>query len=61
MAIWLAVDMKYWITKITKIAAIAYPTLNRVFLSMIEIRPRVFTANRVRLNQAGPRRDFAAP
>ena len=46
-AIWLAVETKYWITKTAKIAAIAYPTLKRVLLFMIELRAHTLTGSRV--------------
>src|SRR5256885_12219825 len=59
-AIWLAVEVKYWITKTAKIAAIAYPTLKRVLLFMIELRALTHGTPRrhIRLIQQSPWRDL---
>src|SRR2546429_8475476 len=52
--------MKYWITKTAKIAAIAYPTLKRVLLFMIELRAHTHGTPRrhIRLIQQSPWRDL---
>src|SRR5437879_5648212 len=63
-AIWLVVEMKYWITKTARIAAIAYPRLKRVLLFMIELRAHTLTGSRIgafRLIQERPWRDLVRP